>query len=86
MRNYLATFTNWANVPPKTIYRGIGKFDFYADETNLPPIMKEKLVEQKEDAKIIYRKAGETTKIASDLKKEGRAIAKNTDKLARGER
>lgn len=86
MRNYLATFTNWANIPPKAIYRGSGKFDFYADETNLPPIMKEKLVEQKEDATVVYRKAGESTKIASDLKKEGRAISKNGDKLAKGER
>lgn len=86
MRNYLATFTNWANIPPKTIYRGRGKFDFYADETAPPPIIKEKLIEQKEDASVVYRKAGETTKIASDLKKEGRAISKNGDKLARGKR
>lgn len=86
MRNYLATLTNWANVPNATIYRGNGKFDFYADETNIPPIMKEKLIEQKEDATVVYRKAGETTKIASYLKKEGRAISKNGDKLARGKR
>ena len=86
MRNYLVTLNNWAILPRETIHRKDGKFDFYADETNLPPIMKEKLIEQKEDATVVYRKAGETTKIASDLKKEGRAISKNGDKLARGKR
>lgn len=86
MRNYLVTLNNWALLPNSTIYRGNKKFDFYADETAVPQIIKEKLVELKEDATVVYRKAGETTKIASDLKKEGRAISKNGDKLARGKR
>ena len=86
MRNYLVTLNNWALLPNSTIYRGNKKFDFYADETAVPQIIKEKLVELKEDAAVVYRKAGETTKIASDLKKEGRAISKNGDKLARGKR
>ncbi len=86
MRNYLVLLNNWALLPNATIYRGNKKFDFYADETAPPPIIKEKLIEQKEDASVVYRKAGETTKIASDLKKEGRAISKNGDKLARGKR
>ena len=86
MRNYLVLLNNWALLPNATIYRGNKKFDFYADETAVPQIIKEKLVELKEDATVVYRKAGETTKIASDLKKEGRAISKNGDKLARGKR
>lgn len=81
MRNYLATLNNYTILPIRTIYRGSGKFDFYADETALPQIIKEKLVELKEDATVVYRKAGETTKLAADLKKEGKPIAKNADKV-----
>ena len=73
-------------MPNSTIYRGNKKFDFYADETAVPQIIKEKLVELKEDATVIFKKVGETTKLSADLKKEGRAISKNGDKLARGKR
>ena len=86
MRNYLVLLNNWALLPNATIYRGNKKFDFYADETAVPQIIKEKLVELKEDATVIFKKVGETTKLSSDLKKEGRAISKNGDKLARGKR
>ena len=86
MRNYLVLLNNWALLPNATIYRGNKKFDFYADETAVPQIIKEKLVELKEDATVIFKKAGETTKLSADLKKEGRAISKNGDKLARGKR
>lgn len=86
MRNYLVLLNNWALLPNATIYRGNKKFDFYADETAVPQIIKEKLVELKEDATVIFKKVGETTKLSADLKKEGRAISKNGDKLARGKR
>jgi hypothetical protein len=86
VRNYLVTLNNWALLPNSTIYRRNKKFDFYADETAVPQIIKEKLVELKEDATVIFKKAGETTKLSADLKKEGRAISKNGDKLARGKR
>lgn len=86
MRNYLGTLNNWAILPRETIHRKDGKFDFYADETAVPQIIKEKLVELKEDATVIFKKVGETTKLSADLKKEGRAISKNGDKLARGKR
>lgn len=81
MRNYLATFNNLAILPPGSIYRGSDKFDFMADETQPLPPMKEKLQELKEDASVVYRKAGETTGIRVKLKKDGRAIAKNQDKI-----
>ena len=44
MRNYLVLLNNWALLPNATIYRGNKKFDFYADETAVPQIIKEKLV------------------------------------------
>ncbi len=81
MRNYLVTLNNWAILPRETIYRKDGKFDFYADETNVPQIIKEKLVELKEDATVIFKKAGETLKMSADLKKEGKPIASNDDKV-----
>jgi len=86
MRNYLVLLNNWALLPNGTIYRGNKKFDFYANENKVPQIIKEKLVELKEDATVIFKKVGETTKLSADLKKEGRAISKNGDKLARGKR
>ena len=83
MRNYLATLNNYTILPIRTIYRGSGKYDFYADELNTVSlqIIKEKLVELKEDATVVYRKAGESTKLAADLKKEGKPIATNADKV-----
>lgn len=81
MRNYLATLNYWSHLPINTVYRGAGKFDFYEDETQpiKLQIMKEKLVELKEDATLVYRKSGEKTKIFAELKKEGKPIAKNED-------
>ena len=81
MRNYLVTLNNWAILPIGTIHRKDGKFDFYADEANVPQIIKEKLIELKEDATVIFKKAGETLKISADLKKEGKPIAVNEDKI-----
>ena len=84
MRNYLVTLNNWSLLPNKTIYRGNNKFDFYADENKVPQIIKEKLLELKDDATVIFKKAGETTKISADLKKEGKPIASNIDKIKGG--
>ena len=81
MRNYLVLLNNWALLPNGTIYRGNKKFDFYADEKKVPQIIKEKLLELKEDATVIFKKSGENTKISADLKKEGKPIAKNEDKI-----
>jgi hypothetical protein len=86
VRNYLVTLNNWALLPNSTIYRGNKKFDFYADETAVPQIIKEKLVELKEDATVIFKKAGETTKLSADLKKEGKPISVNEDKIKGGKK
>jgi len=86
VRNYLVTLNNWALLPNSTIYRGNKKFDFYADETAPPPIIKEKLIELKEDATVVYRKAGETTKISANYKKEGKPISVNEDKIKGGKK
>ncbi|TXH47451.1 MAG: hypothetical protein E6Q97_27070 [Desulfurellales bacterium] len=80
MKNYLATLNYMTHIPDGSIYRGSGKFDFMVDDTLPIPIMKEKLVELKENADVIYKKAGETTKIRAELKKEDKPIAKNEDK------
>lgn len=81
MRNYLATFNNLSILPPGSIYRGGNKFDFMADESQPLPVMKEKLLELREDATVVYKKGGESTDIRVKLKKDGRAIAKNKDKI-----
>lgn len=81
MRNYLCTLNNFSLLPNRTIYRGNNKFDFYADESRVPQIVKEKLKELMEDATQVYKKAGETTKISAELKKEGKPEAKNEDKF-----
>lgn len=81
MRNYLCTINNFCLLPKRTIYRGDNKFDFYADETKVPQIVKEKLKELLEDATQVYKKGGETTKISAELKKEGKPEAKNEDKF-----
>lgn len=83
MRNYLATINHLSALPRRTIYRGNDKFDFYADETDSfgLQIIKEKLIELKEDATVIFKKGGETKKISADLKKEGKPIATNEDKI-----
>lgn len=81
MRNYLATFNNLSILPPGSIYRGGNKFDFMAEETLPLPPMKEKLIELREDATVVYKKAGETIDIRVKLKKDGRSIAKNKEKI-----
>ena len=81
MRNYLCTVNNFSLLPNRTIYRGDNKFDFYADETRVPQIVKEKLKEVKEDATLVSKKSGESTKISAELKKEGKPEAKNEDKF-----
>ena len=82
MKNYLATLNYKNHVPYGAIYRGAGKFDFMVDDTlPIPTTIKEKLVELKENADVVYKKAGETTKIRAELKKEGKPIAKNEDKI-----
>ena len=88
MRNYLATLNQWCSLPRYTVYRGSGKFDFYHDETDTKglQIIKEKLVELKEDATVIFKKGGETTKLSADLKKEGKPIATNKDKVKAGKK
>ena len=82
MKNYLATLNYKNRVPDGSIYRGAGKFDFMVDDTlSVPTQIKEKLVELKENADVVYKKSGETTKIRAELKKEGKPIAKNEDKI-----
>lgn len=77
--NYLATLNNLAHIPPGSIYRGNGKWDFKADK--LPDIVKEKLKEVKDDGTAIFTKAGEKVKTASDLVKEGKPIATDPIKV-----
>lgn len=81
MRNFLATLNNWALLPSGTIHRGNGKFDFYADETSIPQIIKEKLIELEVDATVVFKKGGENTKLSAGLKKEGKPISINDDKV-----
>lgn len=87
MKNYLATLNYKNHVPPGSIYRGSGKFDFMVDDTiSIPTSIKEKLIELKENADVIYKKGGETTKIRADLKKEGKPISVNEDKIKGGKK
>ena len=81
MRNYLCTLNNFSLLPNRTIYRGNNKFDFYADESRVPQIVKEKLKELMEDATEVFKKPGENKKISAELKKEGKPEAKNEDKF-----
>lgn len=80
MRNFLATLQPWSLLPTATIYRGNNKYDFYADETKTPEIIKEKLSEVKIDGTIVFKKNGETVKTSSELKKEGKPDKKPNPK------
>jgi len=82
MRNYLVTLMPWSLLPPATIYRGNKKYDFYADETKIPEIIKDKLAEVKKDGTVVFKKKGETVKTSAELKKEGKPDKKpNPGKL-----
>lgn len=72
--NYLATLTHLCHIPPGSIYRGNGKFDFYS--TALPDICKEKLKETKDNGDAVYTKPGENTKVAAELKKQSKPVSK----------
>lgn len=72
--NYLATLHHMCHIPPGSIYRGNGKFDFSSDK--LPDICKERLKETKDNGDAVYSKPGENTKVAAELKKQSKPISK----------
>ncbi len=75
MSNYIiATVPEFTLIQAKSIYRGKSgkdlKIEFKNDSP--PTVVKEKLVESKEDGSQVFRKVGETTKTSSELVKEGK--------------
>ena len=70
--NIIAIIPNFTHGPAKTIFRGKSgkdlKIEFMAN--NPPVVIKEKLVETKEDGTVVFRKVGETTKTSAELIKE----------------
>jgi len=70
----IATVPNFTLIQAKAIYRGKSgkdlKVEFKDDQK--PTVIKEKLVEFKEDGGVVFRKAGEATKTSSELIKEGK--------------
>lgn len=81
MKNFLVTINQWAHIPPGTVFRGSGKWDFYADTLPDANVVKERLKEVKENGTVDYAKAGEKTKVAAELKKEGKPIATDPIKV-----
>lgn len=81
MANYLATLNNWAHIPPGSIYRGNGKWDFKADKLPGTAVVKERLKEVKDDGTAVYTKAGEKAKVSAELAKEGKPIATDPIKV-----
>lgn len=76
MKNYLITLQNMCHVPRGSVWRGIGKVDFYAETIPDANVVKEKLKEVKETGVVDYVKPGEKTKMSAELKKEGKPISK----------
>ncbi len=87
MINLLSTLQNFCHVPPGTIYRGGGKFDFLAD--SLPEVVKEKRKEVNDAGTATFTAAGETAKTRLELRKlaqaEARAQKTKAIKLKRDE-
>ena len=73
----LAVLAPYYIIPAGSIMRGKSGKDLKIEVSsdNLPP-MKEKLVETKPDGMDVFRKAGETIKTSSKLKKEGKPVKK----------
>ena len=76
MKNYLISLQNMCHVPRGSVWRGIGKVDFYADVLPDANVTKEKLKEVKENGTVDYVKPGEKVKTSAELKKEGKPPAK----------
>ena len=81
----LAVLAPYYIVPAGAIMRGKSGKDLKIEVSsdNLPP-MKEKLVETKPDGMDVFRKAGETIKTSSKLKKEGKPEKKPKPKGGKG--
>lgn len=69
----LAVFAPYYTIPAGSIMRGKSGKDLKIEVSSdfIPP-MKEKLAETKPDGTDVFRKAGETIKTSSKLKKEGK--------------
>ena len=70
----IATVPGFTLIPAGAIYRGKSgkdlKVEFKDDQK--PTVIKERLVESKEDGGVVFREAGETAKTSSELIKEGK--------------
>lgn len=56
MPRFIVTLENFAPVPPRSIYRGAGKVDFFSDK--LPEEVKERLAELDDQGQVVFRKPG----------------------------
>jgi hypothetical protein len=80
MRNFIATLNNMVFVPPQSVYRGKGQFDFFiADDDKLPDVAKQKFLEVDDQANVIFKKGGFNKKSQTELKKAGQPIGKGKD-------
>ncbi len=74
----IATVPGFTLIPAGAIYRGKSgkdlKIEFKADQK--PTVIKERLVESKEDGSAVFRKVGETSKTSAELVKEGKPPVK----------
>ena len=76
MSNYIiATVPGFTLIQSGAIYRGKSGKDLKIEFKNYSPqtVVKEKLVESKEDGSQVFRKAGETAKTSSELIKNGKS-------------
>lgn len=76
MRNFIATLNNMVFVPPQSVYRGEGQFDFIADDDKLPDVAKQKFLEVDAQANVIFKKGGFNKKTKTELKKAGQPTGK----------
>jgi hypothetical protein len=59
MRNFIATLNNMVFVPPQSVYRGKGQFDFFiADDDKLPDVAKQKFLEVDDQPMLFSKKVG----------------------------
>ncbi|MBK8117452.1 MAG: hypothetical protein IPK44_24505 [Candidatus Accumulibacter sp.] len=76
--NIIATLPNFTSGPAGVIMRGKSgkdlKIEYKADKP--PVVIKERLVESKQDGTVFFRKAGETVKTSAELIKEGKLPSK----------
>jgi hypothetical protein len=78
----IATIAEYYPTPLGAIYRGKdGKYlKIEFKTTELCPVIKEKLVETKQDGSTVFRKKDEKSKTSSELIKEGKAPFTETPK------